>query len=283
MKKIFNLCAGILLLLPCLVFAQQIDSTESRYFTEFHKGPLKERTLRYKSANGTTEVKTNVVEDQLVVEGDIVVGPANEMMEKAVVIDNVTMRILFMTFVLKDYRWPNGQIPYVIERNHPKRSLIIQAINDVNQQTVLSMVPRRKQKNYVFFRWSGNNGPANSPVGMQGGKQTINIPGWASKGNTIHEIFHSAGMFHEQSRCDRDNHVTINYGNIQSGASGNFSKKCGSKGTDIGRYNFNSIMHYGAYAFSKNNRKTIVTHGGQSIGQRSYISYYDKQALNVIY
>ena len=50
------------------------------------------------------------------------------------------------------------------------------------------------------------------------------------------------GFWHEQSRPDRDNYVTINWNNIQSGQSGNFDKY--TTGIDLlgFAYDYDSIM-----------------------------------------
>ena len=54
-----------------------------------------------------------------------------------------------------------------------------------------------------------------SMIGRQGGKQQISLgQGCGYKGVAIHEMMHALGFYHEQSRLDRDNYITINWNNI---------------------------------------------------------------------
>ena len=57
------------------------------------------------------------------------------------------------------------------------------------------------------------------------GSQDVSIQnsGCVSQSIVIHELLHAVGFAHEQTRPDRDNSVTINYGNIQAGRESNFS------------------------------------------------------------
>ena len=51
----------------------------------------------------------------------------------------------------------------------------------------------------------------------------------------------------------------------------------------MGEYDYDSIMHYPRWAFSKNGKDTIVPHGDQIIGQRSSLSEGDIAAVEYMY
>ncbi|KAB2897674.1 MAG: hypothetical protein F9K40_12490 [Kofleriaceae bacterium] len=88
----------------------------------------------------------------------------------------------------------------------------------------------------------------------------VNLPRNCSVNTTIHELGHTIGLKHEQARCDRDNHVRVFFDNVQSGKAGNFDKWCDGF-SDHGAYDFDSLMHYSSYAWTKNDSPTLVKKG----------------------
>jgi Astacin (Peptidase family M12A) len=231
----------------------------------------KEINLKLPVFKQTKKVSIDIIDGMAIVEGDIVLGKESDFGQRAIVVDGASKR------------WPNSTIPYVIDAGHPKKTDIEWAIAHINAETNICMVPRTTQADYVQFI---NGSGCSSWVGRQGGRQNITI-GSCSKGSIAHEICHAAGLWHEQSREDRDNFVTVNLANVQDGKAHNFDKHV-ADATDFGVYDYGSIMHYSSTAFSKNGQPTITVKippgtAGTVIGQRDGLSSKDKTALNTIY
>lgn len=138
----------------------------------------------------------------------------------------------------KNRRWKNGVIPYKIQAGHPLRREILQAIEHINSKTNVTVRPYRGENDYVEII---NGSGCLSSVGRNGGHQTIILGSGCGLSGAIHEICHTIGLFHEQSRSDRDRYVTIHWENIKHKKEGNFRKLPGNT-FDLGPYNYNSIM-----------------------------------------
>ncbi|XP_018396646.1 PREDICTED: astacin-like [Cyphomyrmex costatus] len=160
-------------------------------------------------------------------------------------------------------RWPNGVIPYVImgNFNDTQLHLIYEAMKEYEKYTCIKLKPRTDERDYVKFV-SYNNG-CWSYVGKIGGVQLINLqsPGCVTKkGTVIHEIMHATGFWHEHTRDDRDDYVTINWNNIKESSLSNFVKLSPDIVEDYDiPYDYDSVMHYSPYAFAKNSTiRTII-------------------------
>ena len=100
--------------------------------------------------------------------------------------------------------------------------------------------------------------------------------------NIVHELGHTIGLWHEQSRLDRDAYVKIVWENIYEQHWYNFNQHI-TDGKDYGDYDYQSIMHYSAFAFSKNHQKTILPlQNDVEIGQRQFLSTKDIAAVNAL-
>lgn len=181
-------------------------------------------------------------------------------------------------------RWPNNTVYYAIDPNLDNKARVADAIKHWESNTNIDFVERTSQSNYVYFV-SGSG--CSSYIGMIGGKQNITLSSSCSTGNTIHEIGHAIGLWHEQSRVDRENYITINYNNIQSGREHNFQTYA-QQGFDGAEFtnglDFSSIMMYGSYSFSSNGQPTIVKKDGSTFSiQRNGLSSGDKIGINNMY
>ncbi|MEE6527798.1 hypothetical protein FKM82_029437, partial [Ascaphus truei] len=93
-----------------------------------------------------------------------------------------------------------------------------------------------------------------SYVGRRGGgPQAISIGKNCDKfGIVVHELGHVIGFWHEHTRPDRDEHVSIIRENIQPGQEYNFLKMEPEEVESLGEiYDFDSIMHYARNTFSR--------------------------------
>ena len=223
-----------------------------------------------------------VVRDGLALfEGDIVLGTVEEMDQKTEELRGV-MRGELESGVLRtgaQFRWPNCVVPFTIDAALTNQARVTDAIAHWQARTRFRFVARTTEADFVTFRPGSG---CSSSVGRQGGQQFVNLAAGCSTGNTIHEIGHVIGLWHEQSREDRDAFVTINWTKIQPAAISNFNQHI-TDGDDIGAYDYGSIMHYPRDAFSIDGSDTITpTNAAAVIGQRTALSAGDIAAANSV-
>lgn len=226
------------------------------------------RLLVYEQVNGYA-----------VVEGDILIGQVAEFKHRGAVI----------TPKVNGSRWPMGIVPYEVNEDLPfmNKLAVLQAIDHWQKHSNIEFVElnsknRYEYRDYISFIHAEGT-TCSSFVGRQGGKQIINLAPRCTTMNTVHELGHALGMWHEQSRADRNAYVRIAWENIEEEHKHNFEQQL-TDGKDFGEYDYQSIMHYGSLAFSKNGQKTIIPLiDGVEIGQRHQLSEKDIAAIKAMY
>ncbi|KAK0395851.1 hypothetical protein QR680_001463 [Steinernema hermaphroditum] len=102
-----------------------------------------------------------------------------------------------------------------------------------------------------------------------------------------HELGHTLGLYHTQSRYDRNKYVYIDYNNILSAQSYNFNNAPEATTTLGIPYELGSVMHYGPIAFpvygSLTTVYTVDKRYQNTIGQREGLTFYDVKIVNLAY
>ncbi|KFV11911.1 Meprin A subunit beta, partial [Tauraco erythrolophus] len=186
-----------------------------------------------------------------------------------------------------NYRWPHV-VPYVLDDSLEMnaKGVILKAFEQYRLKTCIDFKPWEGEENYIsVFKGSG----CWSYVGnRQVGLQQLSIGTSCDRIATIeHEFLHALGFWHEQSRSDRDDYVTIMWDRILTGRENNFVKYDDETSDSLNvPYDYTSVMHYSQTAFRNGTEPTIVTNIPDFmniIGQRMDFSDYDLQKLNRLY
>lgn len=275
-------------------------NAQTGYFNvEFPDGT--EQRLPYNKVNG-----------RAIYQGDIDLGPAPDGSAGS---DGLQLYTSVVGTRIK--LWPNGVVPYEIDSsisNQNHITAIREAVRYLNTNTFVTLQERNGETYYLKIQ-SDNPGVCKSGVGYKYHGNTTNISlgsGCYTRGVILHEILHSLGIWHEQSRTDRNNFVNILYENIRWGPKKddngnrlteekqrkyywhNFDINKGA--INYGPYGYDSIMHYDPTAFGKEVKDdvgntitilpTIQPRGSVTdlnIGQRTRLSPNDICHINATY
>ncbi len=206
--------------------------------------------------------------------------------------------------------WPGGVVPYLFDANvsSTQRTNALFAMEQWTDVADITFVERTFEPNYIGIRNSSNdqNPGNNSPVGVQGGLQIINITSWNAIFIIAHELGHALGLVHEQSRTDRSDYVQINFTNIDPDKWFNFQVATDAQPypktiyglPDAQTYDFDSVMHYGQCSFAIEclpdtscaclfESITVLppndTVWQNAIGQRDHLSFLDELTMSFLY
>lgn len=191
----------------------------------------------------------------VITEGDIAVGAQGQTRT-----DSSTTGAVVRNAAVK---WPkvNGKVlvPYTVDPSLPAatKQAVQAAAREIEQKTqgCVRFVPRTREADYIQVT---DGAGCYSYIGVQRGPQKLSLgQGCGHTGTAAHEFMHSLGFYHEHNRPDRDAHLTIDFGNVEQGQEGQF-EKCRDCATQDLPYDYESIMHFGGQAFTKEGRDTLV-------------------------
>ena len=200
--------------------------------------------------------------------------------------------------------WPSGKVYYYYHSSvdGPTKTLIRQAMDYYEDKTCLRFFSSNDLlKVRIKFQRDLLGGCYSNSIGKMPNllyAQIINLgTGCNTTGIILHEIGHAIGFWHEQSRPDRDDYVTVYLQNIQNGLSQQFGKRNNKEVNSQGSgYDYGSIMHYGKTFFRKpgcsgsscitlevNNQQEYIKQGQPTLGHRSTLSTRDIEQVNRMY
>lgn len=236
-----------------------------------------ERTLFYKVQEGYAYLDDHTL-----------LGPVDEdgvLLEYLKPMASTRSDCIFWIFC-GEFRWPKGVVPYTIHKDVSpwQRAQVDMAIRSIQAKTKILMVPKEdSHKNFVEFHPGKIAGSCSSFLGMNGGRQVIQLARNGCSAPTVeHEIGHALGLLHEHQRCDRNEHVQIHWRNMNPIYFFNFINLC-FMGKDHGEYDARSNMHYHSHAFSRNGEPTITLRSGGWPSPSPYFTAGDLKAIDDLY
>ncbi|KAK6730025.1 hypothetical protein RB195_006841 [Necator americanus] len=239
--------------------------------------------------------KLNEKYNSVLYESDMVLHPDRlmEIVESSVDDEDkrrIVKRKAFVDYMYPKTIWTNG-VPYSIHPSIVGRALenVVRAIAFWQAETCINFRPRTTERQFVEF--IGNDQGCWSTVGKDDalGRQVVSIGrGCEHFGVTSHELAHSLGVFHEQSRYDRDVAVQLNRNVVDPTLLFNFAKISPRElNTYRLPYDVGSVMHYTPTEFSSYKSipalTTVDPNLQQTMGQMEGPSFLDVYILNLHY
>lgn len=258
MSKLVVCSLAVILCFPLLALTQASPAST------LHSGIWRGRPVNYSLINGRP-----------IYQGDIILDQVRPMMSRAAALADGRgpARGDSMTTAYSQYLWPKvigvATVYYTIDADSDPQATptINAAVAQFNADFpgVIQWVqwnPQNPQSpNYVDINLSGFDfsGSCEAAEGYEAiPAQPMTGSFLCTQGTLLHEMGHVIGLWHEQSRADRDTYVSVNYQNIIKGSRFNFDIIL-DNAQDLTPYDYASLMQYPAFSFIRNGGPGIET------------------------
>jgi hypothetical protein len=258
-----------------------------------------------------------VVHNGIAYQGDIVLGPIDELEKdpsqspfgSGYIPAPSLAGYAIGTLDDTSFRWPDGVIPYVIEESViQKEQIILNAMKTWESQTNIQFVEfdletaKKIKKRSPLLKGRLQfikSDVCGSYVGRRPYKKMKEVPGFyqnifladgCQEMAILHELGHAIGLFHEQTRPDRDQYIAMQMDNVKKEKKSQYGKGGETDRLVIGQYDFQSIMHYadtnfvitkGTKAFTI--REPFINQKSLFIGRTNTLSAGDIESVNKLY
>ncbi|XP_078608265.1 blastula protease 10-like [Branchiostoma floridae x Branchiostoma japonicum] len=204
---------------------------------------------------------------------------------------------------LEEFRWPNGKViwRYDPRYNHQdKRDQLERAMSVIEKYTCVNFEELKTNSPRLpyYLRVINGRGCYSSLGYMKKydekklGRQDLSLSLGCYKGHDIrtllHELGHALGLYHEQSRPDRDDNVNVINGNVLPNELPQYMKyPWAVTGRTKLPYNYASAMHYGSRFFTRKGLATMLTKDWRDQFMIGFsapgLGEADYQAINTMY
>uniref|UniRef100_A0A0K0EP91 Zinc metalloproteinase n=1 Tax=Strongyloides stercoralis TaxID=6248 RepID=A0A0K0EP91_STRER len=285
--------------------SKKVFDKHTKAMAELSKISNKLHGVQVSNADDKTEIEITPRGNPSMYQGDMILteGQANMMLEEAKLkleakesnktgddVDKEIINKLKKNRAYKKdsrYKW-KFPIPYFIERG-VEQTVVDNALRNIAKETCLTFqksAPFNNRQGLRIFRGQGCYsfiGPISDSK-----PQDVSIGrGCEWNGIVQHEVCHALGLFHEQSRPDRDDFLMINLNNVLPNQRHNYDKSSIASTETFGiPYDYGSHMQYDKKSFSFNNQLTMIPRNRDylnTIGQFDKMQFNDIKLINSIY
>ncbi|XP_058818325.1 zinc metalloproteinase nas-14-like [Topomyia yanbarensis] len=194
-------------------------------------------------------------------------------------------------------RWPNAVVPYQIIGSFTASELanIQYTVQHYAALTCVRFVPRTTEEQYIRINNSDTGCWSYVGRSMSNDYNLVNLqnPGCMSTGTVAHEFMHALGFYHEFTRPDRDEYISVDTTALlpqyqtTSFYNANFAKLSYAQAELYGiPYYYGSVMHYSKWGGAASYSKPVMnnkTYWPGDFGNNTGLSASDVLAINYMY